>query len=186
MAVGRQDKGTTMSTGYVHVLVAVDFSPFSNLATRRAAEIARISNAGLTMLHVVDYFPEDVPLDVVAPEDEDPADFLHRHAADQLAALARDPSTWGRRRTPSFTVPTATSLSCGRRRTDHGYRTLAGGRLVLRSRSMLIHERQFSGAGDLAPDADMESHRADREVGGKSYEAALGDYFPQHAAFTGR
>ncbi len=79
-----------MSTGYVHVLVAVDFSPFSNLATRRAAEIARISNAGLTMLHVVDYFPEDVPLDVVAPEDEDPADFLHRHAADQLAALARD------------------------------------------------------------------------------------------------
>ena len=79
-----------MSSGYVHVLVAVDFTPFSDLAARRASEIARISNAGLTMLHVVDYFPEDVPLDVVAPEDEDPADYLRRHAADRLAELARE------------------------------------------------------------------------------------------------
>ena len=79
-----------MSSGYVHVLVAVDFSPFSVNAVRRAAAIARIGNAGLTMLHVVDYFPEDVPLEVVAPEDEDPADFLHRDASERLAELARE------------------------------------------------------------------------------------------------
>ena len=44
------------------------------------------------MLHVVDYFPEDVPVEVVAPEDEDPADFLHRHASERLADLAREVS----------------------------------------------------------------------------------------------
>ena len=79
-----------MNSGYVHVLVAIDFSPFSEGAARRAAEIARMSGAGLTMLHVVDYFPEDVPLEVVAPEDEDPADFLRRHASERLAVLARE------------------------------------------------------------------------------------------------
>ena len=79
-----------MNSGYVHVLVAIDFSAFSDDAARRAAGIARISSAGLTRLHVVDYFPEDVPLEVVAPEDEDPADYLRRHASDRLAALARE------------------------------------------------------------------------------------------------
>lgn len=79
-----------MGTGYVHILVAVDFSSFSESAARRAADIARISDAGLTMLHVVDYFPEDVPVEVVAPEDEDPADFLHRHASERLTKLARE------------------------------------------------------------------------------------------------
>ena len=79
-----------MSSAYGHVLVAIDFSLFSERAARRAAEIAAVSNASLTMLHVVDYFPEDVPLDVVAPEDEDPAEFLDRHARERLTDLARD------------------------------------------------------------------------------------------------
>ncbi len=78
-----------MSDGYVHILVAVDFSVSSEHAARRAADLARSGNAGLTLLHVVDYFPEDVPLEVVAPEDEDPADFLHRHASERLTELAR-------------------------------------------------------------------------------------------------
>ncbi len=79
-----------MSSAYGHVLVAIDFSLFSERAARRAAEIAAVSNASLTMLHVVDYFPEDVPLEVVAPEDEDPAEFLDRHARERLTDLARD------------------------------------------------------------------------------------------------
>jgi len=63
-------------SNYSHVLVAVDFSEFSERAAVRAAEIAVLDRASLTLLHVIDYFPEDLPVDLIAPEDVDPAEYL--------------------------------------------------------------------------------------------------------------
>ena len=78
-----------MHSGYDNVLVPVDFSPFSERAARRAGEIAKATDARLTLLHVVDYFPEDVPLEVIAPEDQDPAEYLETRAKKKLVELAR-------------------------------------------------------------------------------------------------
>jgi nucleotide-binding universal stress UspA family protein len=73
---------------YSHVLVAVDFSEFSERAAVRAAEIANLDEASLTLLHVIDYFPEDLPVDLIAPEDVDPAEYLERECRVKLTGLA--------------------------------------------------------------------------------------------------
>ena len=58
---------------YKHVLFAADLSPGGKLAAQRAARLASCCNARLTLLHVIDYFPEDVPVGSIPPENEDPA-----------------------------------------------------------------------------------------------------------------
>lgn len=42
---------------YLHLLVAVDFSDFSERVLRRAVDTAEHHHATLTLLHVVDYLP---------------------------------------------------------------------------------------------------------------------------------
>jgi universal stress protein A len=75
-------------SNYSHVLVAVDFSEFSERAAVRAAEIADLDRASLTLLHVIDYFPEDLPVDLIAPEDVDPAEYLENECRVKLTDLA--------------------------------------------------------------------------------------------------
>ncbi len=96
-----------MSGGYSNVLVPLDFSSFSEKAARRAAEIAKATQARLTLLHVVDYFPEDVPLEVVAPEDRDPAEYLEARAKSKLADLARQIGDEGAVCTVTFSTHSA-------------------------------------------------------------------------------
>ncbi len=74
--------------GYRRILLASDFSDHSALAARRAVELAERYDAELTLLHVVDYFPEDVPIDWIAPEDVDPTEFLVNRSRESLAQLA--------------------------------------------------------------------------------------------------
>lgn len=76
------------STGYGHVLVATDFSESSEQAVQRAADVAQRFGSDLTLLHVIDYFPEDTPLEMVAPEDQDPETFLLEHARMRLADMS--------------------------------------------------------------------------------------------------
>jgi universal stress protein A len=73
---------------YRHVMVATDFSEVSQAAAVRGAHLARACGAQLTLVHVVEYFPEDMPLRLIPPEDEDPQAFLERYARGQLDALA--------------------------------------------------------------------------------------------------
>ena len=73
---------------YSQVLVAVDFSRHSEQAAVRAAQIATRDGAALTLLHVIDYFPEDIPVAVIAPEDVDPAEFLQKDCEEKLTKLA--------------------------------------------------------------------------------------------------
>jgi len=74
---------------YSNILVATDFSPNGEYAARRAAEIAKASEATLVLLHVIDYFPEDIPIEVVAPEDQDPAAYLEAYARDKLTEMSQ-------------------------------------------------------------------------------------------------
>jgi universal stress protein A len=73
---------------YRHIVVAVDFSEAARRAAERAVELARRWSARLTLLHVIEFFPEDIPLRYIAPEDVDPAEYLERRARGELEALA--------------------------------------------------------------------------------------------------
>jgi len=73
---------------YRNILLAVDFSGHSELVAWRAVDLAQRLGSQLTMLHVIDYCPEDIPPEVASPDDVNPAEYLVNHARASLAALA--------------------------------------------------------------------------------------------------
>ncbi|MDD5330998.1 MAG: universal stress protein [Sulfuricella sp.] len=73
---------------YRHVLVATDLSEACTAAALRGADLARRYGARLTLLHVIEHFPEDEPTGRIAPEDVDPTAFLVRRAEAGLEQLA--------------------------------------------------------------------------------------------------
>ncbi len=74
--------------GYRNILCATDFSPCSETALKRASSLAKTYNAQLTLLHVVEHFPEDRSNEEIAPEYTDPAHYRMSRAREQLAAQA--------------------------------------------------------------------------------------------------
>lgn len=75
---------------YRHIVVAADFSAPSEAAAHKAAELVQCTGAELTLLHVVDYFPEDIPNECIAPEDQDPEHYLCACCKEALSSLATD------------------------------------------------------------------------------------------------
>lgn len=75
-------------TLYAHVLCAADFSGVADAAAHRAAELARLSGAGLTLVHVIEYFPGERSNQRIPPEDVDPAAYETGRAGVRLAELA--------------------------------------------------------------------------------------------------
>lgn len=75
---------------YKHILAATDFSELSKAVARQAAVVARRFDARLTLLHVLEHFPEDEPTDLIPPEDVDPAEFQRQRRQAKLAELAGD------------------------------------------------------------------------------------------------
>lgn len=73
---------------YRRILCATDFSDCCRIAAERAAELARLYGARLTLLHVVEHFPVDRSNDEIAPEDIDPARYHEERAYAALADLA--------------------------------------------------------------------------------------------------
>jgi nucleotide-binding universal stress UspA family protein len=73
---------------YQRILVATDFADASRVAARRGAELAHHYGASLILLHVIEHFPEDIPVNPVVPEDVDPARFYLERARQNLAELA--------------------------------------------------------------------------------------------------
>lgn len=74
---------------YERIVCAVDFSQHSEVACSRAIELAKYFGGQLTLLHVVENFPEDRSNDIIAPEDIDPARYRENHARKELSELAR-------------------------------------------------------------------------------------------------
>jgi universal stress protein A len=75
---------------YKHILAATDFSESSRAAVRQAAAVARRFNARLTLLHVLEHFPEDEPTDLIPPEDVDPAEFQRQRRQAKLVELTKE------------------------------------------------------------------------------------------------
>jgi len=72
---------------YKHILCAVDFSEPSKTAAQRAVVMAHKGGAHLTVLHVVEYFPEDRSNEFIAPECTDPAAYRESEARKALGEL---------------------------------------------------------------------------------------------------
>ena len=73
---------------YSNILCATDCSPNCRIAAERAAEVARLYDAPLTLLHVVEHFPVDRSNEEIAPEDVDPVHYHEERAHAALSELA--------------------------------------------------------------------------------------------------
>ncbi|AKH19525.1 universal stress protein [Sedimenticola thiotaurini] len=74
---------------YQQILLATDFSKFSEIAARRAVDLVGHFNAMLTLLHVVEYFPEDKRIQQGSVKLEDLAQHLEGECRKRLEQLAR-------------------------------------------------------------------------------------------------
>ena len=74
---------------YNHILCATDFSQNSELAVERAIDIGKQYHAKITLLHVVENFPEDRSNEMIAPEDIDPAKYRDEQARARLGEYAK-------------------------------------------------------------------------------------------------
>ena len=74
---------------YQQILCATDFSQHCRLAAARAVELARHYGAKLTLLHVVEYFPEQRSNEWIEPEGADPRAYQEAKVRGLLAELAK-------------------------------------------------------------------------------------------------
>jgi universal stress protein A len=77
-------------SSYRSVLCAIELDRSRELVIRRGAAIARDNQARLTLLHVVEHFPEDRSNEIIAPEDEDPQEYERKRIVEQLSAAAAE------------------------------------------------------------------------------------------------
>jgi universal stress protein A len=70
--------------GYQNILCATDFSKYSDAVFLRGRELAKLYDAKLTLLHVVEYFPEDRSNIHVSPENTDPMEYREKQAQSSL------------------------------------------------------------------------------------------------------
>lgn len=75
---------------YSSILVPVDFSPTMDCVLRRAVRESALHSARLTLLHIIEFYPEDVPPGLVPPENVDPGRVYLKRAEDHLAELVRE------------------------------------------------------------------------------------------------
>ena len=92
---------------YRHILCATDFSRYSDRACARATALAAETGAMLTLLHVVEHFPEDRSNEQIAPEDEDPKAFRERKARAALEQQATRTDCLEAQREISFSAHSA-------------------------------------------------------------------------------
>ena len=74
---------------YKHILIATDFTNCSEKAAQRAVDLARRFNAKLTLLHVIEHFPDYMPVDMVPPEDVDPTQYVTEQCQSRLEKITR-------------------------------------------------------------------------------------------------
>jgi universal stress protein A len=72
---------------YKNILCAVDLEQGGKSVCQRAVELVRHYDAKLTLLHVVEHFPEDRSNTVVPPENKDPAEYHENFARNALSDM---------------------------------------------------------------------------------------------------
>ncbi|HHH38992.1 MAG TPA: universal stress protein [Sedimenticola sp.] len=72
---------------YRHILFPVDFSAQVEKIGSQVVKLARESGARVTLLHVIAGFPEDIPNDWIAPEDQPPREYLENRCQRELQRL---------------------------------------------------------------------------------------------------
>jgi universal stress protein A len=65
------------------------FLPSQSGCSKRAVELAQLYNAKLTLIHVVEYFPEDRSNIQIASEDADPMHFREQEALEAMHRLVQ-------------------------------------------------------------------------------------------------
>jgi universal stress protein A len=73
---------------YQHILCVVDLSEDNMEIATRAAEMARLNEARLTLLHVVEYIPIDLANELVLPQQQEIEEQLVERAQRALSGLA--------------------------------------------------------------------------------------------------
>ena len=76
--------------GYGHLLLALDFGPEQALLLERAKQLARLHQARLTLIHVVEYMGPAYAGDIPLPDDFEIDRMLMERADEQLHDLAVD------------------------------------------------------------------------------------------------
>lgn len=74
---------------YNNIVAATDFSKIGDNAVRQAGDLAKLLNVSLTILHVVEHFPEGITEDMIPPENLDPQHFLKQQSQAELEKLRR-------------------------------------------------------------------------------------------------
>ena len=92
---------------YKNILCATDFSDNCQLSAERAAELAKQYGAALTLLHVVEYYPEHHSNRWIEPEGEDPKAYVEEKVSGLLAELARQLGNEGAAQELRFTTHAA-------------------------------------------------------------------------------
>jgi len=77
-------------SAYKHLLLALDFGPEHELLVARAQELARLHQARLTLVHVVEYMGPAYAGDMPLPDDFEIDRMLMEKAMEQLEGLAVD------------------------------------------------------------------------------------------------
>ena len=79
------------TTGYTHILLAVDFSPSTERTAQRAVDLAGRYGARLSMIHVVEYLPIALDAELMLPPmtgmEEQLMESGRRHLAELAAKL---------------------------------------------------------------------------------------------------
>lgn len=76
-------------SNYQHILCAVDLGDDSLLVAARAAELAKLYQAQLSLLHVVEYIPIDLANELVLPQQQEIEQQLVDQATVHLSSLAK-------------------------------------------------------------------------------------------------
>jgi universal stress protein A len=76
-------------SNYQHILCAVDLSDDNITVASRAAELARLYDAKLSLLHVVEYIPIDLANELVLPQQQEIEQQLVLQAKEHLSSLAK-------------------------------------------------------------------------------------------------
>ena len=74
---------------YHHILVPIDFSELSEQAAAQAIYVAKCFNTRMTLLHIVEHFPEHMPRYQMSQEEMDPEQFLITRARNDLEKISQ-------------------------------------------------------------------------------------------------